>query len=48
VAGKVISLEARDYAGFDEPTAAESFAPGLDRPISCTGRRPIATNASTN
>lgn len=40
VAGKVITPEARNSAGFAAPAAIGSFAPVLDRLIAFTGRQP--------
>jgi hypothetical protein len=48
VAGKVITPEARNYAGFAEPAAVGSFAPDLDRLIAFTGSRPTVSHASAN
>jgi uncharacterized protein (TIGR03086 family) len=46
IAGKVITPEARGYAGFAEPIAADPDARVLDRLIAFTGRQPAVSEIS--
>lgn len=46
IAGKVITPDARGYAGFDEPIATDPDARVLDRLIAFTGRQPAVSEVS--
>jgi uncharacterized protein (TIGR03086 family) len=46
IAGKVITPDARGYAGFDEPVATDPDARVLDRLIAFTGRQPAVSEVS--
>jgi uncharacterized protein (TIGR03086 family) len=48
VAGRVITPEARGYAGFADPVATGPDAGILDRLIAFTGRQPAVAHASAN